>query len=387
MIFEFSFKNKCKFILIFLQTIFGMVLVNLNFSRGIKNEGATVLFNLITECTLTFSFIFYYIQKKRTKFYKEDWNLSIRLRKSIGHENINRKEFFFCPNKSKKKFIFMCIFTSSVKFFYAFFFFFFTNYLCKQNMKDLMLNIHMIPGIFFMYYLSKNILKRNYYKHHILMIIIIPLISIPLSFLNFIMYKVEIKNEVIKIYNYLFYSSLLFFFTMLMYVCYKYIMENYFVSIYLLNCYEGIILTIYTILFYYLYLKKEYGDKPMDEIKNNYKNLVYACICNLIVNLLIKYIIYIFDEMYEIIPNYGEIIIKIISFWNEKNLINNNFLYKILFSLQILLYILILFCICVLFEIIILHVYDLHTHTKKYLNILQNEEKKFLELIPNNDNN
>jgi hypothetical protein len=362
-------------------------LVNLNFSRGIKNEGATVLFNLITECTLSFSFIFYYIQKKRTKFYKEDWNLSIRLRKSIGHENINRKEFFFCPNKSKKKFIFMCIFTSSVKFFYAFFFFFFTNYLCKQNMKDLMLNIHMIPGIFFMYYLSKNILKRNYYKHHILMIIIIPLISIPLSFLNFIMYKVEIKNEVIKIYNYLFYSSLLFFFTMLMYVCYKYIMEKYFVSIYLLNCYEGIILTIYTILFYYLYLKKEYGDKPMDEIKNNYKNLVYACICNLIVNLLIKYIIYIFDEMYEIIPNYGEIIIKIISFWNEKNLINNNFLYKILFSLQILLYILILFCICVLFEIIILHVCDLHTHTKKYLNILQNEEKKFLELIPNNDNN
>ena len=78
--------------------------------------------------------------------------------------------------------------------------------------------------------------------------------------------------------------------------------------------------------------------------------------------------------MYEIIPNYGEIIIKIISFWNEKNLINNNFLYKILFSLQILLYILILFCICVLFEIIILHVYDLHTHTKKYLNILQKEE-------------
>ena len=124
MIFEFSFKNKCKFILIFLQTIFGMVLVNLNFSRYIKNEGAIVLFNLITECTLTFSFIFYYIQKKRTKFYKEDWNLSMRLRKSIGHENINRKEFFFCPNKSKKKFIFMCIFTSSVKFFYAFFFFF-----------------------------------------------------------------------------------------------------------------------------------------------------------------------------------------------------------------------------------------------------------------------
>ena len=150
MIFEFSFKNKCKFILIFLQTIFGMVLVNLNFSRGIKNEGATVLFNLITECTLTFSFIFYYIQKKRTQFYKEDKFLSISLRKSIGHENINRKEFYFCPNKSKKKFIFMCIFTSSVKFFYAFFFFFFTNYLCKQNMKDLMLNIHMIPGIFFM---------------------------------------------------------------------------------------------------------------------------------------------------------------------------------------------------------------------------------------------
>ena len=376
MIIEFSFKNKSTFFYIIAQTILGMVLVELNFSKNLKNEGAIVLFNLITECTLTFSFIFYYIQKKRTKFYKEDWNLSMRLRKSIGHENINRKEFFFCPNKSKKKFIFMCIFTSSVKFFYAFFFFFFTNYLCKQNMKDLMLNIHMIPGIFFMYYLSKNLLKRNYYKHHILMIIIIPLISIPLSFLNFIMYKVEIKNEVIKIYNYLFYSSLLFFFTMLMYVCYKYIMENYFVSIYLLNCYEGIILTIYTILFYYLYLKKEYGDKPMEEIKNNFLFEIFACICNLIINLLIKYIIYIFDEMYEIIPNYGEIIIKIISFWNKKNLINNNFLYKILFSLQILLYILILFCICVLFEIIILHVYDLHTHTKKYLNILQNEEKK-----------
>jgi hypothetical protein len=288
---------------------------------------------------------------------------------------LKKKDFYFCPNQSKWKFIFMCIFTSFAKFFYSFFFYFFTNYLCKQNMKDLMLNIHMIPGIFFMYFLSKTLLKRNYYKHHILMIIIIPLISIPLSFLNLIMYRVE-KNGFFQIYNYLFYSSLLFFFTMLMYVCYKYIVENYFVSIYLLNCYEGIILTIYTILFYYLYLKKEYGDKPMEEIKNNFLFEIFACICNLIINLLIKYIIYIFDEMYEIIPNYGEIIIKIISFWNEKNLINNNFLYKILFSLQILLYILILFCICVLFEIIILHVYNLHTHTKKYLNILQNEENK-----------
>ena len=378
MIIEFSFKNKFSFFYIIAQTILGMVLVELNFSKNLKNEGAIILFNLITECTLTFSFLLYYIEKKRSKRnnnkkFNNIESINITLTKLIS-VNLKKKDFYFCPNKSKWNFIFMCIFTSFAKFFYSFFFFFFTNYLCKQNMKDLMLNIHMIPGIFFMYYLSKNLLKRNYYKHHILMIIIIPLISIPLSFLNLIMYKIEIKNEVIKIYNYLFYSSLLFFCTMLMYVCYKYIMENYFVSIYLLNCYEGIILTIYTILFYYLYLKKEYGDKPMEEIKNNYKNLVYACICNLIINLLIKYIIYIFDEMYEIIPNYGEIIFKIIIFRNEKNLINNNFLYNILFSLQILLYILILFCICVLFEIIILHVYDLHTHTKKYLNILQKEE-------------
>ena len=376
MILEFSFKNKGKFFFLIAQTIFGIVLVKLNFSQNIKNEGATILFNLITECTLSFSFIFYYIEKKRSKNYKKNKNLSNRLKKINAFENLKKKEFYFCPNKSKWKFIFMCIFTSSVKFYYAFFFFFFTNYLCKQNMKDLMLNIHMIPGIFFMYYLSKNLLKRNYYKHHILMIIIIPLISIPLSFLNLIMYKVEIKNEFLRVYNYLFYSSLLFFCTMLMYVCYKYIVENYFVSIYLLNCYEGIILTIYTILFYYLYIKKEYGDKPIKEIKNNFNYLVCACICNLIINLLIKYIIYIFDEMYEIIPNYGEIIFKIIIFRNEKNLIDNNFLYNFLFSLQIIFYILILFCICVLFEIIILHVYNLHTHTKKYLNILQNEENK-----------
>ena len=379
MIIEFSFKNKSKFIYIIAQTIFGMVLVKLNFSKNLKNEGAIVLFNLITECTLTFSFILYYIEKKRSKRndnkkMKNLEILSINLNKlKLIHK---KKDFYFCPNQSKWKFIFMCIFTSFAKFFYSFFFYFFTNYLCKQNMKDLMLNIHMIPGIFFMYYLSKNLLKRNYYKHHILMIIIIPLISIPLSFLNLIMYKVEIKNEFLRVYNYLFYSSLLFFCTMLMYVCYKYIIENYFVSIYLLNCYEGIILTIYTILFYYLYIKKEYGDKPIKEIKNNFNYLVCACICNLIINLLIKYIIYIFDEMYEIIPNYGEIIFKIISFRNEKNLIDNNFLYNFLFSLQIIFYILILFCICVLFEIIILHVYNLHTHTKKYLNILQNEENK-----------
>ena len=375
MIFEFSFKNKCKFVFIIAQTIIGMVFVKLSFSKNLKNDGAIVLNSLITECTLSFSFIFYYIEKKRTKNYKENKNLSKTKKKNYPHENLKKKEFYFCPNKSKWKFIFMCIFTSSVKFFYTFFFFFFTNYLCKQNMKDLMLNIHMIPGIFFMYFFSKNILKRNYYKHHILMIIIIPLISIPLSILNLIMYRVE-KNGFLQIYNYLFYSSLLFFCTMLMYVCYKYIIENYFVSIYLLNCYEGIILTIYTILFYYLYIKKEYGDKPINEIKNNFLFEICACICNLFINLLIKYIIYIFDEMYEIIPNYGEIIIKIIFFRIEKNLNNDNFLYNFLFFLQIIFYILILFCICVLFEIIILHVYNLHTHTKKYLNILQNEENK-----------
>jgi hypothetical protein len=67
MIIEFSFKNKSKFIYIIAQTIFGMVLVKLNFSKNLKNEGAIVLFNLITECTLTFSFILYYIEKKRSK--------------------------------------------------------------------------------------------------------------------------------------------------------------------------------------------------------------------------------------------------------------------------------------------------------------------------------
>ena len=41
------------------------------------------------------------------------------------------------------------------------------------------------------------------------------------------------------------------------YIIYKILIEKYFVSIYALNTIEGIFITIYTILFYYLFIKKE----------------------------------------------------------------------------------------------------------------------------------
>ena len=81
----------------------------------------------------------------------------------------------------------------------------------------------------------------------------------------------------------------------------------YYINLHVINFYEEILNSIYLFLFY-LYLK--YEGKASFEI--NYLYLLISCLFQVTINIILKYIIYILDEMHAIIPLYLAILKEIV---------------------------------------------------------------------------
>jgi hypothetical protein len=143
-------------------------------------------------------------------------------------------------------------------------------------------------------------------------------------------------------------------------------MEIHFVSLHVINFYEGCLISIY-LLFIYIYLKitKDFSFK----INNSGLYLILSCILQIIMNFIIKYIIYIFNEKYAIIPSYLDIIKEIISNFKEKK--KKIFLYYCLCFSELIMYLILIFFILVFIEVIIIKLFNLEKKTLKYL---KNEE-------------
>ena len=110
--------------------------------------------------------------------------------------------------------------------------------------------------MYFIFYKYKNF-KKKFYLHNIISIINISLITIIIVFIYYKIHYQHIKtNKKENFFSSFFCWSAIFLIFMNLNI-YKKLSEKYFVSIYALNTIEGIFLTIYTILFYFLIIKKE----------------------------------------------------------------------------------------------------------------------------------
>jgi hypothetical protein len=358
MLFELSWSHKL-FAVIF-QSIFGIVLVKLNLSKDINTKSSKIMYNLLSECFLVFSIVPYLIENY---VLKKDYlkNKSVQCKTVDGYST-----------DSKIKIGFICLFTSIVKFFYALLFYYYLLEIANDETRDLLLNVYIIPSVIIMIFLRKFILHREYYRHHIITILIISGISILLTCINLILYR--LGNSSSENFKYLLFSSLLFVFVTLMYIIYKYTYEYYYINLHLFNAIEAGLICIYTFIFYFIKIHKE--DEEKDQMFKHFGKFLIACFANLIINTLIKYIIYVYNEMYALIPLYIEIIYNIVDYLGkdeyERDI--NSFFKYLLFIIQIVLYVLSILFVGIFFEIIIVHRWDLEKNTKKYLKKIEIKE-------------
>ena len=79
---------------------------------------------------------------------------------------------------------------------------------------------------------------------------------------------------------------------------YKILTEKYFISINLINCLEGLFYIFYTFILYNYKIKNDDKNVYGDPLYFDYLNLFISCIFQFIVNVMIKLIIYHFEEIF-----------------------------------------------------------------------------------------
>jgi hypothetical protein len=219
----------------------------------------------------------------------------------------------------------------------------------------------LIVNTFILSLIKAKISKKKFYLHNIFAIINIFIITIFIVIIYHEIYfdDIEIKNSLFIYSSFFCWLAIFLFFMDLL--IYKILTEKYYLSIYSLNAIEGFFITIYTIIFYFLFLKKEKGD-PFDF---NIYRLIVSSIMQILINLLIKFIVYTYDEMYATIPYFLQIFIDTI-----KNIFKEEEKSKLKLNLLLILpNLYLIFFLLVFIEIIIIKVCNMEKKTKKYLHI------------------
>ena len=387
MIIEFYWSNKLIWFL--LQFIFGIIIntFNSSFRDNDVNIYTSLLYESISESSLLFSIIFFFIQNRNMKhenyskqsivnhIIKKNENINIKIENTKNHKTI-----FFFPKTddiyNQYKLFFMIIFTSLFKFAYTFFYYFISSDKFFDNFNseiNLCYNAFYIFSFFSIIICSKFLFKRKFYKHHLFAIISMSLISIILFFIN---YKIIYMRNNIQ-YKHLiilgFFNIVINILVGIMYVFYKYLMEIHFISFHVINFYEGILISIYTLL---LFLVLKLKNKVSFEFNILY--LIISCIYQISMNFVVKYIIYIFNDMYAIIPSYitylYEIGKNLYINKSEKENIKNLVLYYFLCLIEGVIYLLLIFLASVFIEVVIIKLCGLEENTLKYLKKKQKED-------------
>ena len=375
-IIEFNWEKKYLFIIA--QAFLMSFRMDVNFSdKNIKNEknyAAHSMFDLITESSLSFCFFIYVIEKYRIKNLKKkisniDVNLSnLYVNKMIKENEIN-------IYKSSLSTIFIIFSLTLITGIFRFGFSFLNYYVCLKEIK----NYKNFLDTFFSFFLMINTLilslikikisNKKFYLHHIIAIINILSITI---IIVLIYYKIHFSNNEIHLkLSQFIYSSffcwLSLFITILEFLIYKILTEKYYVNIYLINAIEGMYVIIFTIIFYFVELKKQ-EDNSFDF---NIYHLILSCIMQIIINSLIKFIVYTYDEMHSTIPYFLQIFIDTIkSIIISKNEKKNFKFYLMLIIPNFYL----IFFLLVFIEIIIIKKCKMEKKTKKYLHIFEIDE-------------
>jgi hypothetical protein len=246
-----------------------------------------------------------------------------------------------------------------------------------KNFLDTFFSFFLIINTLILSIIKIKISKKKFYLHHIISIINILSVTIIIALLY---YKIHFTNNGIDLkLSQFIYSSffcwLSLFILIIEFLIYKILTEKYYVNIYLINAIEGMYVIIFTIIFYFVELKKQ-EDNSFDF---NIYHLILSCIMQIIINSLIKFIVYTYDEMYATVPYFLQIfidtiknIIKIIFKIEKESNLNLN-LELIAPNLYLI------FFLLVFIEIIIIKVCNMEKKTKKYLQISQINEFEFIE--------
>ena len=247
---------------------------------------------------------------------------------------------------------------------FRFGFSFLNYYVCLKEIKnyknflDTFFSFFLIINTLILSIMKIKISKKKFYLHHIISIINILSVTIIIALLY---YKIHFSNNGIDLKLSQFIYSSFFCWLIIEILIYKFLTEKYYVNIYLINAIEGMYVIIFTIIFYFIELKKQ-EDNPFDF--NKY-HLILSCIMQIIINSLIKFIVYTYDEMHSTIPYFLQIFIDTIkSIIISKN--DKNFKYNLMLIIPNLY---LIFFLLVFIEIIIIKKCKMEKKTKKYLHI------------------
>ena len=382
-----EFTWKYKYIFILLQSVIMTIRMEINFSRNreLSYENKVIMFDLITESSLSIFIIIYLIKRNNNKLHNDTIYKSYI--KAINYLRIS-----FIQDKKPKKniksniFFYGLIFlTSIIKFFFSIFNYYISLRYYQNNYLitiTVFFNLFFILDVIILAIIRTKILKRTLYFHNVIAIILLFILIIPISFIYFNFYKIDDFKLNLKYFLYFIGFFFILFTIMINFIIYKILVDKNFFNIYLINSIEGFLISIYTIIFYFLIIKKQNRENFGEPLNFSYFKLILSCIFQIVINYLIKYIIYEFNEMYETIAYILQMVIDVIkNSIFEKYYKDNFFLFIILLILNILLVLDVLFFT----ETIIIKVCGLEKKTKKYLEILQNSEND--ENNENEENN
>ena len=375
---EFNWEKKYLFMIA--QAFLMSFRMDVNFSKkNISDETnlvASTMFDLITECCLSFSFFIYIIEKSKVKNTKKKKNVIID--QNLSNLSINKIvakkcDIYILPKSSLNN-IFLILSLIAITGLFKFCFSIFNYYVCLKEIKnyknflDTFFSFFLIINTFILSIIKIKISKKKFYLHHIISIINILSVTIiiVLIYYNIHYYnnKIEFKFEQFIFSSFFCWLSLFLFFMDL--IIYKILTEKYYVMIYSLNAIEGIFITFYTIIFYFIEIKREVKKKNKDPFDFNKYYLILSSIMQIIINLLIKFIVYTYDEMHSTIPYFLQIFIDTIkSIIKSKNDKKNFKFYLMLIIPNFYL----IFFLLVFIEIIIIKKCKMEKKTKKYLHI------------------
>ena len=269
------------------------------------------------------------------------------------------------------KILILIIISSLIKFNFTIYYFeVFNEYFYNiSKINSYYSNSIMILSLISFIFIKNKILKKNFYLHHLISMALIILTLIPIGIISLSIEDVN-KYLGIKFLLYVYFYFYMFFLIFLGYMIYKILTEKYFISIYLINFFEGLFYIFYTFIFYNYKIKNDNVSNYGDPFEFDMTNLFITCILQNIVNIAIKLIIYYFDEIFVVISILisgslntilDMLLIKFTNFKRELSLL--------------LLNIFLIFNLLIFIEVIIIKIFNLEKKTKKYLDKEQEREK------------
>ena len=226
------------------------------------------MFELITECSLIFSLIPFLIEKYRKrnliKIFESNFKYIIKYNK-LKNNNL--------------KILILIIISSLIKFNFTIFCFeVFNEYFYNiSKYSGYYRNSIMIFSLILFIFIKIKLLKKFFYLHHFISMALIILTLISNAIISL---SIENVNKYLgfKFLLYIYFYFYIYFLIFLGYMIYKILTEKYFISIYLINFFEGLFYIFYTFILYNYKIKNDNETNYGDPFYFDIINLFITCI-------------------------------------------------------------------------------------------------------------